>query len=691
MARKNTIRLLLINASDNESERLISLFRSAGRVARAHRLNDSADLEKQLLDTENPLDLWDLLIADDHHASLKVEDCLAFLQRKHLPMPMLVVRADADLPALLAAGAHDVVEPGNDQRLMFSALRALENSSLRRKLMQMNTQLREAEQRNNLLLGEAAEAIAYVADGMIIAANDLFAKRFGFADGGEMDCLPVVDLIAEEDQDKFKAGLKAGDGSAFACMGITAEGEQIAVQLLLSTAAVDGEACLQITLQLPEPAGVSTGNQDSDAESGLFSLAYLRRQSGAASLVLVAIDHYEELRAEHGFCASRQLAAELGHYLGAHHPFAPQTLSARVGESSFALLLPDIRADKVLEAAQTFALKLAKQSFACANTQVHITASIGITETETDSIDAALDRGWRAVEMLRAKSTKPGIGNDAQILLPERIRDVTASQDELLQDALDANRFLLLFQPVISLRGASGEHYEVLLRMHGGSHGGSHGGTLGGSHGEKDDIALPDNFINSLGHNAANAKLDRWVLLEATKKLAENRARGNDTRLLINLSSNALLDPTLPSWLGVAIKAAGVPADSLILQLRESDVTNDHKTAKSFIDTIRQLGCKVSFSNFGRALDPLKTLSTLGADLVQLDGSFTRELQTGGGMQALRDVVSHVSATDVRVVIPFVENASVLASLWQAGADFIQGHYLQPPGREMNYEFADIA
>lgn len=683
MARKNTIRLLLINASDNESERLISLFRSAGRVARAHRLSDAIDLEKQLLDTGNPLDQWDLLIADDHHGALKVEDCLAFLQRKHLPMPMLVVRADADLPALLTAGAHDVVEPGNDQRLMFSALRALESSNLRRKLMQMNTQLREAEQRNNLLLGDAAEAIAYVADGMIIAANDLFAQRFGFADGGEMDCLPVIDLIADEDQDKFKTGLKAGDGTEFTCLGVTSNGDQITVQLSLSTAAVDGEACLQITLQQPAAPGVSEVNSDSDAESGLYSLTYLRRQSGTASLVFIAIDHYEELRTQHGFCASRQLAAELGHYLGTHHPFAPQTLSARVGESCFALLLPDVRAEKVLEVAQTFALKLAKQSFACADAQVHVTVSIGITHTEAEPIDAALDRGWRAVEMLREKSTKPGIGNNAHILLPERARDVTASQDEVLQDALDANQFLLLFQPVISLRGATGEHYEVLLRMRGETH--------GSSHDEKENIALPDNFIDSLGHNAANAKLDRWILLEATKKLAENRARGNDTRLLINLSSNALLDPTLPPWLGVAIKAAGLPADSLILQMRESDASNDPKAAKNFIDAIRQLGCKVSFSNFGRALDPLKTLSSLGADLVQLDGSFTRELQTGGGMQALRDVVSRVSATDVRVVIPFVENASVLASLWQAGADFIQGHYLQPPGREMNYEFADIA
>jgi EAL domain-containing protein (putative c-di-GMP-specific phosphodiesterase class I) len=34
-----------------------------------------------------------------------------------------------------------------------------------------------------------------------------------------------------------------------------------------------------------------------------------------------------------------------------------------------------------------------------------------------------------------------------------------------------------------------------------------------------------------------------------------------------------------------------------------------------------------------------------------------------------------------------VETASVLASLWQAGANYIQGNYLQEPATEMEYDF----
>ncbi len=37
--------------------------------------------------------------------------------------------------------------------------------------------------------------------------------------------------------------------------------------------------------------------------------------------------------------------------------------------------------------------------------------------------------------------------------------------------------------------------------------------------------------------------------------------------------------------------------------------------------------------------------------------------------------------------MPFVESASVLATLWQAGVNYIQGYYLQGPSQSMDYDF----
>jgi EAL domain-containing protein (putative c-di-GMP-specific phosphodiesterase class I) len=51
--------------------------------------------------------------------------------------------------------------------------------------------------------------------------------------------------------------------------------------------------------------------------------------------------------------------------------------------------------------------------------------------------------------------------------------------------------------------------------------------------------------------------------------------------------------------------------------------------------------------------------------------------------QMIRELQSHGKLT----IVPMVESATVLAALWQAGANYIQGHYLQEPSTEMNYDF----
>jgi len=673
MARKNTIKLLLINGSDNDSERLVSLFRNAGRVARAERVRGAEHLNEALRES------WDLLIADDRHPDLNIETTLNEWRRASVDFPAIVQRVDADLPALFAAGAREVVAPEDEQRLILAALRELETVELRRQVERLRERLQEAEQRNALLLGEADQAIAYVADGMIIGANPLFAERFGYADPDELDCLPIIDLIDPDHHESFKAQLKTGAGD-LPFRGLRADQESFSARLSLHGAYYDDEPCIQLIVEQPAPATHETSAAAGvDADTGLCSRAALLRQiSGAGCLLLIGIDQFTALRRQLGFGGGARLLTELAAFIAAREALPGASL-ARLGDDSLAVLAPRID----VEQARAWAQQL------CQDVEAHIvdlgdqsrqcTISIGIVGFDQHKMpEALLDEALAACEKVREQAGDSGIGNGVSVfesahpaIEPGRF----GANSHSLENALEQQRFALLFQPVISLRGATGEHYEVLLRMRG----------------DTDELELPDNFLDSLGVNADNAKLDRWILLEATKRLAEHRARGNDTRLIINLTVNALQDESLAGWLGVALKAAGLPGSTLLLQLREIDVSNYLLPARNFAEAVCRLGCRFSISGFGQVPDPLKTLKNLPAGWVQIDGAFTRALQTGGDAQPLKALVSAVGEQEIQVIVPFVENAQVLATLWQVGADFIQGHYLQAPGRDMNYEFTDIA
>lgn len=666
MARKNTIRLLLINASDNDTELMISLFRNAGRVARAHRLASAHDLAAALKQS------WDLLIADDNHPELKVETCLEHLRHAHADFPIIVLRDTAELNALFAAGARDVIGPADEQRLVCAALREIEHVELQRSVAKLQQRIDQAEQRNALLLGEADQAIAYVTDGMVIGANKLFAERFGYADETEIDCAPIVDLLAAVDQEGFKAALKNALEAEFTCTGERTDGTTFSASVRLLNSTYDGDVCTQLIVS-NQASALGTGSGDCEADTQLFTRRYLLAQLPKRSkgwLLYISIEKFSELRREIGFNASVELAAAVAQFISANRAFA-HTLLARVADGGFAMLVDGGEEDSVLEQARQLCGAAAAHNFSPT-----LTLSIGIAGVGGDDAAVTLDKAFEAAEKARANSNGERVHLQRVATRAQTLKTTVHNPEHELDEALEEQRFALLFQPIISLRGASGEHYEALLRMRGAT----------------DALELPDNFIESLGVSANNAKLDRWILLEATKQLAANRAKSNDTRLLINLTANAVHDESLATWLGVALKAAGLPPASLVLQLREADVINDMQAAKKFSAAIHQLGCRMSLSGFGRVPESQKDLITsIGIDMVQIDGNFTRALHTSGDAQPLKTLISEIGTAGVKTIVPYVENASVLATLWQVGADFIQGHYLQAPGREMSYEFTDIA
>ena len=115
--------------------------------------------------------------------------------------------------------------------------------------------------------------------------------------------------------------------------------------------------------------------------------------------------------------------------------------------------------------------------------------------------------------------------------------------------------FRLLFQPIISLRGDSDEHYEVLLRLLN----------------QQGEEVPPGDFLGAAKNAGLAEKIDRWVILNSIKLLAEHRSKGHNTRLFVHLSANSLQDQTLLPWLSVALKAARLPSDSLVFQIGETD------------------------------------------------------------------------------------------------------------------------
>ena len=106
------------------------------------------------------------------------------------------------------------------------------------------------------------------------------------------------------------------------------------------------------------------------------------------------------------------------------------------------------------------------------------------------------------------------------------------------------------------------------------------------------------------------------------------------------------------------------------------------------LQSLHELHCRTSVCHFGTTVNPFGTLRHLSVDYVKIDGSFVLD---EARRQSLPDTISSLQAQGKLTIVPMVESAAVLSSLWQAGANYIQGHYLQEPSRAMDYDFANDA
>ena len=696
MSATDTIRLLLLNNSRTEAERLISMLHASGKPNRAQYVENEESLIKLLQEQS-----WDLLIGNNNTTNLSPSNAVKQIRRLNKDVPVILLN-DEDNPSAviegLKLGATDVVDLDDDQHLLLVIERELRNREQRQAKRTADRRFREAEKRSQQLLDSSRDAIAYVQDGLYLYANESFADLFEYKDKDDIEAMPIMDMVCKADQSRLKNFLKdfmlkgeEAESSTLSFKGITQESNEKLIKLEVSLVTYDEEACIQFLARASQDAIIqNAANEELEAQikqikwqdlvTGLYNRQYFLNEvdriiNSASenkhySLLYIELDEFaERVQKTFGVSGADMALGNIAALLRAK--VHTNDIIARLSDSTFALIIPNIKADAAIARAQQLCQDIESHIIDIDSKTLQVTSSIGISlinEISTNT-SASIEQARSAMEKVRNNK-----GNGAALYEPEAApknskQDIT----QAIQQALDTDKFKLLFQPIISLRGSDEEYYEVYLRMI-----------------DQDGNAVaPNQFLDIAEEISASTKIDRWVILESIKMLADHRNKGNKTKLIVNLSRHSICDETLLPWLGVAFKAAKLPADTMVFQAAEVDVTNHLNAAKTFSDGLSKMKSQFSISNFGCSLNPFNTIKHITAGFIKIDGSFTTDIQSNNeSPETLINLISKLHTENKITIVPFVENANVLSTLWQAGAHYIQGHYLQEPTNHMSYDFS---
>lgn len=701
MSQSETIRLLIINDDASEVDRMLSMLRNSGRNTRAQHVPSIEGLEKLLADQA-----WDLLLAVDSAKSCDPKAALRSIKKLDKDIPVIFLsEVDPDefnmaLIDGLKAGARDVVILDDDQHLLMTMARELGNLQERRERRSADRKLKESERRCQQLLDSSRDAIAYVEDGMFLYANQSFAERFGYQHTDDIITMPVIDIIAKADQDNYKTFMKAfklsEEGTKeLTLKGTRSDGSEFGIDIAVTHAIYENDPCVQ--LLVAAKLGLDSAEVEAeirkasslDALTGVYNRVYMSNAIANAirdaaekdkysSLHIISIDLYEEMRASIGASGRDAATVDIAKFIKS--AVGNDGIFGRISDDEFALIASGTEQEQQTTWGKTLCEKIAEHICQAADKTIQVTATIGIcpiTEKITNP-DQVLERAHIACEEAR-KSGKNGVGNTAKYYIA-KLGDAGTEDDSLIAEIVDralaTEGLKLKFQPIISLRGETTEHYEVQLSM------------LPDASGKT--ISNEDVFRAATRNEELSRKIDRWTLINAAKTLAAHRNAGHDTRMFINLTAASLRDESLPGWLAIACKTANLPNSAIILQFSEADATSYLTHAKAFCEAVHKIDVQCCMKSFGCSLDPFKVLSHLPVDIVKVDGSFATDIQHKNEKpDTLKELISHINELNKQSIVPFVENATLLATLWQAGAHFIQGNYVQAPNDKMDFVFAE--
>lgn len=238
-----------------------------------------------------------------------------------------------------------------------------------------------------------------------------------------------------------------------------------------------------------------------------------------------------------------------------------------------------------------------------------------------------------------------------------------------IKTAIEKGDFRLFCQLITSLTVSSGEaeHYEILIRLAE----------------EEEGLMPPGAFFPLAEKYGLMPHLDRWVVQHVTEWVAYNNPQGwqqDSSMFFINVSAATIGDHGFPEFLQLNLLEHGVPGAALCFEISGSDLASRSADVAEFARGVRQCGCRVAISGFGREHILFDLIRGFQVDFLKIDGSVI--------LYILRDPVylARVTAIDqvakqigVKTIAELVENKETIAKLKEIGINFAQGFGISRP------------
>lgn len=690
------INLIIIDDSFDSEEQIVSKLRTAGYTARSSRVEDNEDLPGAL-STHTP----DLIIYFDNMELISLKETVECLKQNKDTEDCRVISVNKskqpDTVKAMQTGAVDATSFKKIDHLILIIEREHQSLISSRQIIKLKKELNESEKRCSSLLDSSRDAITYIHEGMHVYSNQSYLDMFGIEKFDELEGMPILDMIATEGRDDFKNFLRDYTKNEAGIEKLKTNlrrpgGGEFDGEMEFSPAQIEGEPCIQIIIRQDD---LNTDELElqlkllsqKDQLTGLFNRQYCIEKLEStiedaeiskytAALMEIQIDNFDEIKNTVGVVQSDQYIIAAAKAL--NKAVNSGDIISRYAHDSFLVIAINYDQDNIENYAAKLQKTISHLESHINGSDINTTCCIGISLIDSDSpeYNDILARCEKAIEAAKQKGV-----NQIVTYVPKKgeltRHEVDAKFKDQLTDALKNDRFVLHYQPIISLHGDTEERYEVFVRL---------------KIDDSDQLIMPQDFLPAAERIGMSIAIDRWVLFRAIKEFSKKQAQGINTRFFIKLSASSIKDDTLMDWLSYQVKEKQIPPNALNFEIKETVAMTNLKSAKSLAQKLKAIGCCFVLDDFGAGANPFQLLDHVDVDYIRLERNLMEDLtENTQNQETIKQLTEQATRLGKFTIAQHVPDASSLSILWGIDVNFIQGYFLQEPLPTMEYDFTEMS
>jgi EAL domain-containing protein (putative c-di-GMP-specific phosphodiesterase class I) len=238
---------------------------------------------------------------------------------------------------------------------------------------------------------------------------------------------------------------------------------------------------------------------------------------------------------------------------------------------------------------------------------------------------------------------------DRQLALGRSHSEMT----ERVQNIITTGNFALAYQPIFDFTAGRIVGFEALARF------------------ATAPIRPPNIWFDEAVQTGLAETLEGLVITEALRNLAQ---LPQDTYLTLNVSPATVLSSTFIPLIGHA------PLDRIVLEITEHVSIPDYGALQAALAPLREHGMRLAVDDAGAGYASFRHILQLSPELIKLDISLTRDIDTDQTRRALAAaLIRFAEETGSKVIAEGVETEAELATLQELRTNKAQGYLIGRP------------